>query len=170
MPTLVGVFERPSELAESIRSLRGRGFDDLEFYSPAPFHEIDEAMSPKPSPVRLFTLVGGLLGVTTGYALTIWMSYDWPIMIGGKPFASIPPYTVIAFELTILLGGLFTLLGLLAVGRLPWGAFGSSPSTYTSRFSAEEFGLVVSCEERDVTEIEALLRSHTAKEVTLVEP
>ena len=30
MPTLVGVFERPSELAESIRSLRGRGFDDLE--------------------------------------------------------------------------------------------------------------------------------------------
>jgi hypothetical protein len=159
MPTLVGVFERPSELAQSIQALRGRGYDDLEFYSPAPFAEIDEAMDPKPSRVRV-----------TGYALTIWMSYDWPIMIGGKPFASIPPYTVIAFELTILFGGLATLLGLLAVGRLPSGGFGGSPATYNPRFSAEEFGLVVGCQERDVAEIEALLRSHTAKEVTLVEP
>jgi hypothetical protein len=170
MPTLVGVFERPSELAQSIQALRGRGYDDLEFYSPAPFAEIDDAMNPKPSPVRIFTLVGGLLGVVTGYALTIWMSLDWPIMIGGKPFASIPPYTIIAFELTILFGGLFTLVGLLVVGRLPWGGFGNSPATYSPRFSAEEFGLVVACQERDVSEIEALLRSHTAKEVTLVEP
>ena len=167
MPTLVGVFERPSELAQSIRTLRGRGYDDLEFYSPAPFEEMDDAMNPKPSRVRIFTLVGGLLGVVTGYALTIWMSLDWPIMIGGKPFASIPPYTIIAFELTILFGGLFTLVGLLVVGRLPWSGL---PATYSPRFSAEEFGLVVGCEERDVAEIEALLRSHTAKEVTLVEP
>ncbi len=167
MPTLVGVFERPSELAQSIRVLRGRGYEDLEIYSPAPFEEIDDAMNPKPSRVRIFTLVGGLLGVVTGYALTIWMSLDWPIMIGGKPFASIPPYTIIAFELTILFGGLFTLVGLLVVGRLP---FGGLPATYNPRFSAEEFGLVVGCQERDVAEIEALLRSHTAKEVTLVEP
>jgi hypothetical protein len=151
MPTLVGVFERPSELAQSIQALRGRGYDDLEFYSPAPFEEIDDAMNPKPSGVRIFTLVGGLLGV----------------VIGGKPFASIPPYTVIAFELTILFGGLFTLVGLLVVGRLPSGG---TPATYSPRFSAEEFGLVVGCQERDVAEIEALLRSHTAKEVTLVEP
>ncbi len=167
MPTLVGVFERPSELAQSIRALRGRGYEDLEFYSPAPFEEMDDAMNPKPSRVRIFTLVGGLLGVVSGYALTIWMSLDWPIMIGGKPFASIPPYTIIAFELTILFGGLFTLVGLLVVGRLPWSGL---PATYSPRFSAEEFGLVVGCQERDVAEIEALLRSHTAKEVTLVEP
>ncbi len=170
MPTLVGVFERPSELAQSIRALRGRGYEDLEIYSPAPFEEIDDAMDPKPSGVRIYTLVGGLLGVVSGYAMTIWMALDWPIMIGGKPFASIPPYTIIAFELTILFGGLFTLVGLLAVGKLPWGGFGSSPTSYSPRFSAEEFGLVVGCEERDVSEIDALLRSHTAKEVTLVEP
>ena len=41
-------------------------------------------------------------------------------------------------------------------------------SDYEPRFSAEEFGLVVSCRERDVAEIEALMRAHGALEVTLV--
>ena len=170
MPRLLAVYDLPGDIAGAAARLRARGYEDLETYSPATFPEVDDAVVEKPSRVRTFTLVGGLTGVVTGYALTIWMSLDWPIMIGGKPFASIPPYTVIAFELTILFGGLATLLGLLAVGRLPWGGFGRSPSTYSARFSAEEFGLVVACEERDVAEIEALLRSHTAREVTLVEP
>jgi hypothetical protein len=169
MPTLVGVFEQPGDLAQAIRQLKGRGLGPLEFYSPSPFLELDEAMDARPSRVRVFTLVGGLLGVTTGYAMTIWMSLDWPIMIGGKPYASIPPYTIIAFELTILLGGLFTLLGLLAVGRLPWGGFGRSPASYSSRFSAEDLGLVVTCADRDVVEVEKLLRAHAAREVSLVE-
>ena len=90
-------------------------------------------------------------------------------MIGGKPFAAIPTYTVIAFELTILFGGLATLLGLLIVGRLPYGSFGKSDKGYDKRFSGEEFGLVVGCRERDVAEVDALLRAHHAKEVNLVE-
>jgi hypothetical protein len=119
--------------------------------------------------VRLFTLIGGLTGVVSGFALTIWMSNDWPVMIGGKPFSSIPIYTVIGFELTILFGGLATLLGLLAIGRLPYGSFGKSDIGYDTRFSGEEFGLVVGCRERDVAEVDALLRAHQAKEVNLVE-
>jgi hypothetical protein len=165
MPTLVGVFDGPSEVAAAVTRLKGRGFTKLEVYSPAPFEEIDDAVDPKPSVVRIFTLVGGLLGVLTGYAVTIWMSLDWPIVIGGKPYASIPPYTVIAFELTILFGGIFTLLGLLAVGRLPSVRLGTG---YSARFSAEEFGLVVEVPERDVAEVDGLLRTNAAKEVTLV--
>jgi len=98
MPTLLGVFDTPTGVAKAVTHLKGRGFTKLDVYSPAPFDEIEEAVDPKPSKVRLFTLVGGLLGVVTGYAMTIWMSLDWPIVIGGKPYASIPPYTVIAFR------------------------------------------------------------------------
>jgi hypothetical protein len=165
MPTLVGVFDTPGGVAEAVTRLKGRGFTKLEVFSPAPFDEIEQAVDPKPSKVRLFTLVGGLTGVVTGYALTIWMSLDWPIVIGGKPFASIPPYTVIAFELTILFGGIFTLLGLLAIGRLP--TLKIDPA-YSARFSAEEFGLAVQVPERDVAEVDGLLRANAAKEVSLV--
>jgi hypothetical protein len=95
------------------------------------------------------------------------MANNWQIMMGGKPFSSIPPYTIIAFELTILFGGLLTALGLLVKGKLlRWG----KDDVYHPRFSAEDFGVVVTCQARDVAELESLLRAHGAMEVTLVEP
>jgi hypothetical protein len=169
MPSLVGIFDEPEPVAEAARRLRDRGFEKLEIYAPAAFAELENALDDRPSGVRGWTLVGGLLGVTTGYAMTIWMSLDWPIVIGGKPFASVAPYTIIGFELTVLFGGLATLLGLLAVGRLPYGRFGKHDKAYSPRFSAEEFGLAVECLERDVAEVDALLRAHHAVEVNLVE-
>ena len=165
MPTLVAVFDQPDHVAGAVRRLRDRGYDELETYSPAPFPEVDDAVIDKPSGVRLYTLIGGLLGVFTGYLLTIWMSNDWQIMLGGKPFSSIPPYTIIAFELTILFGGVLTVVGLFikgGLGRLKLDA------AYSPRFSGEEFGLAVTCQERDVQEIDGLLREHSATEVNLV--
>ncbi len=166
MPTLVGIFQQPLEVAAAAKRLQGRGYSDLEIFSPVPSHEIDRALDPKPSRVRIYTLIGGLAGVVTGYAMTIWMAYDWEIMLGGKPFASIPPFTIIAFELTILFGGLMTALGLLAVARLPKTRLHGA---YHKRFSAEDFGLVVGCRERDVAEIDGLLREYHAVEVNLVQ-
>jgi len=169
MPTLLGVFDEPIRVAALAEKLRNRGYERLEIFSPVPSHELDRALQPGASRVRTWTLVGGLLGVVTGFFITIWMSNDWQILVGGKPFASIPPYVIIAFELTILFGGLLTALGMFVVGGLPKGAPGVHHPGYDARFSAEEFGLVVSCEDRDVAEVDSLLRAHSAKEVTLVE-
>ena len=166
MARLVGIFELPAQAAAAVKQLRGRGYTDLETYAPAPFPELDDAVHPKPSRVRLMTLIGGLTGVVTGYALTIWMANNWQIVIGGKPYSSIPPYTIIAFELTILFGGLLTALGLFIQGKL---LRFRKHDAYSARFSAEDFGVVVSCQARDVPELEALLRAHGATEVTLVE-
>jgi molybdopterin-containing oxidoreductase family membrane subunit len=166
MARLVGIFELPAQAAAAVKQLRGRGYTDLETYAPAPFPEVEDAVDPKPSRVRLMTLIGGLVGVVTGYALTIWMANNWQIMIGGKPFTSIPPYTIIAFELTILFGGILTVVGLFIFGKMP--KFKLDPA-YSSRFSAEDFGVVVRCREQDVAEIDSLLRENDATEVNLVE-
>jgi molybdopterin-containing oxidoreductase family membrane subunit len=167
MPTIVSVFDRPQDVAAAVTKLKGRGFDDVEAYSPAPFEEIEDACDPKPSLVRLFTLIGGLAGVFTGFFIQIWMSLDWPIKIAGKPFASIPPYVIIGFELTILFGGLLTFVGLLAVGGL-YPRFNLDKG-YSPRFSAEEFGVVVECSDKDAAEVNNLLRASNAKEVNLVD-
>ena len=166
MARLVGIFELPAQAAAAVKHLRSRGFTDIETFAPAPFPEVDDAVHPKPSKVRLMTLIGGLAGVVTGYSMTIWMANNWQIMIGGKPFSSIPPYTIIAFELTILFGGILTVLGLFIFGGLP--KFKIDPA-YNSRFSAEDFGVVVRCSEQDVAEIDALMRDNDATEVNLVE-
>ena len=167
MPRILGVYDRPAKTEAAIEQIRARGYTDILTYAPAPFEEVEDAVDPKPSRVRLYTLIGGLTGVVTGYALTIWMANNWQVVIGGKPFSSIPPYTIIAFELTILFGGLLTALGLLITGKLlRWG----KDDVYHPRFSAEDFGVVVTCQARDVAELESLLRAHGAIEVTLVEP
>lgn len=164
MQTLVSVYERPSDVATVVRKLKARGFDDLTTYSPAPFEEIEEAENPAPSGVRAFTLIGGLIGVVTGFGIQIWMSMDWPIKIAGKNIAAIPPMWIIGFELTILFGGVLTVLGFLGLGGLYPRKLDEH---YSPRFSAEDFGVVVKCEERDIPEVESLMRGHNAKEVTL---
>ena len=164
MATLVSVYDMPSDVSTVVRKLKSRGFEDLTTYAPAPFEEIEEAEDPKPSGVRAFTLIGGLVGVVTGFGIQIWMSMDWPIKIAGKNIAAIPPMWIIGFELTILFGGILTVIGLVILGGLYPRPLDEH---YSPRFSAEEFGVVVKCEDRDVAEVESLMRGHNAKEVTL---
>ena len=164
MPTLVSVYDLVSDTSNVVRSLKARGFDDLTTYAPAPFEELEQAEDPRPSKVRIFTLLGGLAGVVTGFGIQIWMSMDWPIKIAGKNIAAIPPMWIIGFELTILFGGILTILGLVGLGGLYPRPLDEH---YSPRFSAEEFGVVVKCDERDVAEVEALMRGNNAKEVTL---
>ena len=164
MATLVSVYDMPSDVSTVVRKLKSRGFEDLTTYSPAPFEEIEEAEDSSPSGVRLFTLIGGLVGVVTGFGIQIWMSMDWPIKIAGKNIAAIPPMWIIGFELTILFGGILTVLGLVILGGLYPRPLDDH---YSPRFSAEEFGVVVRCEDRDVAEVESLMRGNNAKEVTL---
>ena len=83
MPLLLAVYDEPGQIAAVAQRLRGRGYTELETYAPAPFPEVEDALIEKPSRVRLFTLIGGLVGVVTGYALTIWMSNDWQLIVGG---------------------------------------------------------------------------------------
>ena len=165
MPMLLGVYDLPSDVAEVVTKLRNRGFSELETYTPAPFEEVEQAQDPRPSKVRYFTLVGGLSGLFLGFLMQIWMSWDWPVKVAGKAYASIPPLFIIGFELTILLGGVLTFLGLLIMGGLYPRPLDRA---YSSRFSAEELGVTVVCEERDVVEVEQLLHA-AAKEVSIVD-
>ena len=162
---VLGVFEHVDTSVHAIRELRAKGFDAISTYSPVPLEEFEEALTghglPR-SPVRLFTLVGGLTGTVSGFALTIWTSLKWNLVVGGKPIVSIPPFVVIAFELTILLGGLCTLLGLLVTSRLPRLA---GPGHYDPRFTADRFGVEVACEPDLVRVAEEILRRAGAEEV-----
>jgi Protein of unknown function (DUF3341) len=163
--TVLGVFAHVDTASRAISDLRARGLGRVAVYSPVPLDEFEEALTghalPR-SPVRLFTLVGGLTGTAAGFALTIWTSLKWGLVVGGKPIVSIPPYVVIAFELTILLGGLCTLLGLLVTARLP--AF-RTPPRYDPRFTVDRFGVEVTCEAGERPAVEDVLRRAGAEEV-----
>ena len=45
MPSLLGVFKNPGEAAAVVKQLRGRGYDEIETFCPAPFPELDDAVA-----------------------------------------------------------------------------------------------------------------------------
>jgi len=91
----------------------------IDYRAPHPVHHAEDLLEMKPSGVRLFTLVGGLTGIATGYLFPSLTALDWPLYVGNKPLVGIPPYTVIAFELMVLFGGLSAFLGLMVTSRMP---------------------------------------------------
>src|SRR5215470_6735816 len=110
-PGVVGSFRHLDSLILAIKGLKAAGFEELQALSPIPHHVIDEALEKPPIPVRAFTFVACLVGCITGFTLTIATTLHYPLIVGGKPIISIPPFLVIVFELTILFGGLLTLGG-----------------------------------------------------------
>ncbi len=162
-PGVLGVFQHLDATVAAIRQLKAGGHRDFTVYSPIPRHELDEALDQPVSPVRMFTLVGGITGCATGAWLTLYMSYDWPLVVGGKPVGSIPPYVVIMFEMTILFGALSTLLGI-AFNALR-AARRRGTIAYDPRFSNDRFGIFVPCGADRAAVVESLLSSNGAEEV-----
>jgi molybdopterin-containing oxidoreductase family membrane subunit len=162
--TVLGVFAHVDTTVRALEDLRAKGYHDVTVYTPVPVHEIEDVLERgRPvSRVRLFTLIGGLIGTVSGFALTIWSSMAWGLVTGGKPIASIPPFVVIAFELTILFGGLSTAIGMVILGRLP--KLRPSP-TYDPRFSNDRFGVAVHCPPGRGASVGDILRAAGAEEV-----
>jgi len=159
---VLGVFARLDPLLEACKRLRKEGFQDFQVITPIPVEEVQEILQKPKSSVRLFTLVGGILGMASGFALTIGTALDIGLMTGGKPIISLPAFVVIAFEMTILFGALATVLGLLWNIRLP--RFKLEPF-YDPRFSEDRFGLWVPCGADQGRRVQESLRSLGAEEV-----
>lgn len=161
---VVGHFKRIEQTKEAICKLREHGCSDIKLYSPFPCHELDDEMyRDKPrSPVRMITLLGGVTGCLGAFLMTSWMSVDWPIRTSAKPLISWPAFVIIAFECTILLGAIFTLLGMFHFSRIPnlWKSPGYSP-----KFSEGTFGLLARVGKAQVENTEAFLRDIGAHQV-----
>ena len=159
---VLGVFYYVDDVAEAVRTFHGLGHRDLSVISPVPYHEIEKALRQGPSLVRWVTFAGATLGVTGGFALCIYSMYSWPLVVGGKELVSLPPFVVIAYECMILTGALFTLFGMLALGRLPQV---KSPAPHDPRFTEDRIGVWVPCHGEAAERVRDLMRGHGAEEV-----
>ena len=159
---VLAVYTYADSALETIRKLKAAGYRNLRVFSPFPNHEFEEELKEKESPVRFFTLTGGTIGAICGLGITIITSLDWALRVSAKPIASLPPYMIIVFELTVLLGALATLLGLLINSRLRRNA---PLAVYDPRFSEDKFGILGECERDDIRKVEEILKSNWADEV-----
>jgi hypothetical protein len=113
-------FDNPTSLVNAARAAREKGYRKLDAYSPFPIEELADALHLHRNKLPLIVLCGGILGGLTGFLLQYYITViDFPINVGGRPLNSWPAYIIITFELTILFGSIFAVLGLLALCGLP---------------------------------------------------
>jgi len=158
---LVAAFREIDATCDAIEALKKKKYA-FTVYTPTPRHEIEHAVHPPMSPVRRFTLIGGLLGVSFGYWMAIWTSEYWPLVVGGKAIASWIPYTIIGFESMVLVGALSTVAAMFINSRVPKI---TATTGFDPRFTHGDYGIYVEAPPERLKEAEETLREHGAVDV-----
>jgi hypothetical protein len=162
---VVGYFPGPDEARDGLALVEERAPNALA-YLPIPDQPAVDNIQPGISPVRWVTLAGGLSGIATALAMTIWMSWDYPLVVGGKPITSLPPFIVVCFELLILFGAIFTLIGFLYFSKLP----DLTPSEgFRPGMVVDQYAAYIPCgTEAQLRNAEKTLRDAGATEIAVV--
>jgi hypothetical protein len=166
LETLVAVFRDSDALVKAAKALVAQGNEEFEALSPMPVEGLDDVLPHRPSSVRWFTLLGCIAGAVLGMAFQIMTVVLWPIWVGGKPIISLPAFVIVSFEVTILVGAIATMAGLMMNAKLPL----IGRDYYHQGCSQSDFAIVVKTNPDERAAVESSLREAGATEIKPVEP
>lgn len=116
----VAEFTDVDSLMNACAKVRDAGYKKTDAFTPFPVHGIDKALGIKPTILPWIVLVCGLTGTAVALTMQIWMNaIDYPYIISGKPYISLPAFIPVAFELTILFASFGTFFGMWILNGLP---------------------------------------------------
>ncbi|MFP6814964.1 MAG: DUF3341 domain-containing protein [Pseudomonadales bacterium] len=141
----LGLFGEPDSALAAAGTLKGAGFANLELMSPVPIEGIEAVLGKKESVIKRFTLFGGIIGALSGFSLAAGTAVLYLHPAGGRPIITIPPYLIITYELLILFGILFTVVGFFISARLP--VF--RDRVYVPETGVDKFAVSVACDDAE---------------------
>ena len=157
---IMGLFKNEDAVVAAIDALKESSYQFIRVNTPVPSHKIMDALKLKKSWVGWFPLCGGILGFVGGFALAIFTSTRWDMIVSGKPIVAIVPFVVVGFEATILCSVIGNVIGLLTQTRLPshrWFKY------YDERCSGEHFGVLAACEAEQKDGLKELFQNQGAE-------
>ena len=163
---LVGVFNDEDILLNGVAKVRASGVKIHEVFSPFPVHGLYDALGYKRSRLPIAAFLFGMTGTSLALLMQIWMlGYDWPMIIGGKNFASLPPFIPVTFELTVLLAALGMVGTFMIVSDMkPYGM----PRQFDVRSTDDKHVMAIDIDlngSKSTDEITRILREAGASEV-----
>jgi Protein of unknown function (DUF3341) len=159
MSILVAYFDDERRLLDGARAARAAGFEISDAFVPYAVHGLDEAMGLRRSRLPLVCFAAGLTGGALALSFELWTSASsWALNVGGKPFASVPAFIPVTFELTVLSAALASAGAFFFRSRLFPGKKGAA----LPRVTDDRFALVL---ERDDQVAREVLRAAGAVEV-----
>jgi molybdopterin-containing oxidoreductase family membrane subunit len=143
---VMGLFTDENKAAMAITALSTTPWHVEQVHSPIPSHKLSDALQQKKSKVGYFTLIGGIIGFFSGFALAMFTATRWSLIVGGKPVVALVPFVIVGFEFTILFAIFGNVIGLLTQGNLPDY---QGLDVYDSRCSGDHFGVLAICPETE---------------------
>ena len=117
---LIAAFDTTPDLFHACEKVRDAGYSQWDALTPFPVHGLDAAMGVRRSKVPRFSLAGGITGFCTGMSFIWWANaYEYPLIVGGKPYFSPMSAFPISYELTILFTAFATIGGMFFLNGLP---------------------------------------------------
>ncbi|MCU7497025.1 MAG: DUF3341 domain-containing protein [Ignavibacteria bacterium] len=142
---VTALFNSPEEILHAVREVRLAGYTKYDVNTPYPLHGMDGAMKLKPSTLSYVALVLGLTGTFSALFFMWWVSaVNYPLVIGGKPYFSLPAFIPITFEVTVLLASIGTVVAMLFIYfKLPNNSYPLHDTEYMRSVSSDKFGIVI---------------------------
>ncbi len=122
---IYGYFTDEPDLLNAVKRLQEKGIRIEDVRTPFPVHGLDAALKFPRSNLPKVAFIAGVIGGALGLLFQIWVfTRAWPLVIGGKPFLSLPSFIPVTFELTVLfaafaMGIVFLIQSNLGPGSLP---------------------------------------------------
>jgi hypothetical protein len=161
-------FNSAQALVDAARRTVAEGFTKVEGYTPVPIEELNDLLHEKRTILPKLVLAGGLTGMMTGFVLQYWASViEYPMNVGGRPFASWPAFVIPSYELTILFASLTAAGGMIALNGLPQPYHPVFNAPRFSLASSDKFFLVIESTDPkfEIERTKAFLESLAAKGV-----
>ncbi|HBK89007.1 MAG: DUF3341 domain-containing protein [Cyclobacteriaceae bacterium] len=162
---LVGIFDDEDVLLHAVENIREKGVRIKEVFSPFPVHGLDDALGYRRSRLPIAAFLFGMTGTMLALFTQVWMlGYDWPMIIGGKNHASLPPFIPVTFEFTVLLSA-FGMVGtfLIVSDMKPY----KWPRQYDLRSTNDKHVMAIDLGANKISkeEIQRILKDNGASEV-----
>lgn len=181
---IFGLFNSPEEISNAARQARDKGYKNFDCLTPFPVHGLEEDMGLPRSRIPYITFFAGMVGLLFGFGMQFavheqvisatWGYFDafpnfrsYPLNIGGKPTFSWPAMIPISFEITVLLAGHATVIGLILMSRL----FRPGRKVLHPDITSHKFCLWLPAASKNYEEAKArqFLESLGASEITVVD-
>ena len=170
---ILAEFENPAHLMHAAEKMRDAGFKRFDVHSPFPIHGMDRAMGLGRSILPWIVLGGGFTGFLTGLALQTWINViEYPLVISGKPYFSLPAFIPVTFELTILFSAFAAVGGMFVLNFLPMLYHPLQKVKNFERATTDGFFLSVEARDPkfDAEATREMLASFGGKNIELLEP
>jgi hypothetical protein len=159
---LLAEFETPGALLHAAEAVRDAGYKRWDCYSPFPVHGLDRAMGLRDTRLPWVVLGGGISGAGLALLMQWWMNAkNYPYLISGKPFFSLPANIPITFEVTVLLASLTAATAMFLFNGLPRFYHPTFNSRRFKRVTNDRFFIAIESADPnfDGARTEALLKS-----------